>query len=239
MLRMTLWAEFTEVLRIPLADDDFVRTIPWRHAGFRHDLPLVDVGAGSGHGTVALAEEFGAAEIVAVEPDPSMRCLLMQRIAERPDLRDRVTVLPDDIVTAPLPAALGGAALLSVIYLLDPDQRRRLWDLLAERLVAGAPVLMNRSYGAGPREPVAPKLVSSATMGRQRYERWFESAPMSAGGVEVRNTFRVFHDGELAREETATTTAHGLDEADVLADVPADCFIVTELDDRYLLIHRR
>jgi hypothetical protein len=62
---------------------------------------------------------------------------------------------------------------------------------------------------------------------------------VDGGGVEIRNTFRVFRDDELRREETTTTTTHGLDEADVLADVPVDCFIVTELDGRYLLIHRR
>jgi hypothetical protein len=168
-----------------------------------------------------------------------MRCLLMQRIAERPDLRDRVTVLPEDIVEAPLPAKLGGAVLLSVIYLLDPDQRRRLWDLLAEHLVPDAPVLMNRSYGAGPIDPIPPKLVSSATLGRQRYERWFESTPVDGGGVEIRNTFRVFRDDELRREEATTTTARGLEEAEVLAEVPSENFTVTEIDARYLLIQRR
>jgi hypothetical protein len=150
-----------------------------------------------------------------------------------------VTVLPEDIMEAPLPAKLGGAVLLSVIYLLDPDQRRRLWDLLAEHLVPDAPVLMNRSYGAGPIDPIPPKLVSSATLGRQRYERWFESTPVDGGGVEIRNTFRVFRDDELRREEATTTTARGLEEAEVLAEVPSEHFTVTEIDARYLLIQRR
>jgi hypothetical protein len=57
--------------------------------------------------------------------------------------------------------------------------------------------------------------------------------------VEIRNTFRVFHDGELRREEMATTTAHGLEESGVLADIPPDSFTVTELEDRFLLIQRR
>ena len=167
-----------------------------------------------------------------------MRALLMLRIAERDHLRGRVTVLPDDVLDAPLPAPLGGAALLSVIYLLDADQRRQLWELLATRLEPGAPALVNRSWGPRPGEPVPMKLISSADMGRQRYERWFASAPGPDGGVEIRNTYRVFLGESLIREEVVSTTALGFDEGTLLGEVPID-FELEELDERFLVIRRR
>ncbi|HEY8618934.1 MAG TPA: class I SAM-dependent methyltransferase [Dermatophilaceae bacterium] len=43
---------------------------------------ILDIGAGTGHGTLALSKGFPS-EIVAVEPDQSVRAVLMLRIADR------------------------------------------------------------------------------------------------------------------------------------------------------------
>ena len=53
------WAEFGDVLRLPInPETDYVGGIPWEGAGFKPELPLVDIGPGSGLTTVALAEQF-------------------------------------------------------------------------------------------------------------------------------------------------------------------------------------
>ena len=50
------WAEFGDVLRLPInPETDYVGGIPWEGAGFKPELPLVDIGPGSGLTTVALA----------------------------------------------------------------------------------------------------------------------------------------------------------------------------------------
>src|SRR5919201_4925139 len=66
--------------------------------------PLLDLGAGTGLSTVALADAVPEATILAVEPSPSLRAVLLSRLAARPDLQRRVTVLPMDLFGAELPA---------------------------------------------------------------------------------------------------------------------------------------
>ncbi|MGH3567377.1 MAG: hypothetical protein ACRDRH_15360 [Pseudonocardia sp.] len=65
--------------------------------------PVIDVGAGSGLGTAALARVLPAAEILAVEPHPALRTALLARVSADDDLRSRVTVLDTDLLGAALP----------------------------------------------------------------------------------------------------------------------------------------
>lgn len=233
------WAEFGDTLRLPVdPDNDYIHGIPWESARFDPSEPLVDIGSGSGLTTVTLAERFPETEILAVEPDPPMRSLLMLRIAERDDLRGRTTVLPESILDAWLPDRCGGALLLNVIYFLGGRAREEFWQRMARVLVPGAPILMSRSYGGMPSEPVEQKLVSSAWMGRHEYQRWFESQPVGDGRVEITNTYRVLRDGEQVREIVTTIAPVGLDEETVLGEVPIGHFGIEEIDERYVVIRR-
>ncbi|HWC24099.1 MAG TPA: class I SAM-dependent methyltransferase [Flexivirga sp.] len=233
------WAEFGEVLRLPVDPDrDYVHGIPWDAASFLPELPLIDIGSGSGLTTVTLAERFAQAEIISVEPEPLTRSLQMLRIAERDDIRARTTVLPESILDAWLPDRCGGALLFNVIYFLGGRDREAFWQRMAQVLVPGAPILMSRSYGGVPSEPVERKLVNSARMGRHEYQRWFESQPVPGGRVEITNTFRVLRDGEQVREVVSTIHAVGLDEEIVLGEVPIGHFGIEEIDERYFAIRR-
>ncbi|RNI20446.1 class I SAM-dependent methyltransferase [Flexivirga caeni] len=233
------WAEFGDTLRLPVdPDNDYIHGIPWDTARFDASHPLLDIGSGSGLTTITLAERFPDAEIISVEPDPPMRSLLMLRVAERDDVRARTTVLPESIVDTWLPERCGGALLLNVIYFLGGRDREEFWARMARALVPGAPILMSRSYGGVPSEPVEQKLVTSARMGRHEYQRWFESKPVRGGRVEITNTYRVLRDGEQVREVVTTVAPVGMDEEDVLAEIPIGQFGIEELDDRYFAIRR-
>ncbi|WP_265447256.1 class I SAM-dependent methyltransferase [Flexivirga meconopsidis] len=234
-----VWAEFGEVLRLPVDPSrDYVHGIPWDAAGFLPQLPLVDIGSGSGLTTITLAERFPDTEIVSVEPEPMSRSLQMLRIAERDDIRGRTTVLPEPILQAWLPEQCGGALLFNVIYFLGGRDRDAFWRRMARVMAPGAPILLSRSYGGVPDKPVERELVQSATMGRMEYQRWFEAHPVSGGRVEVTNTFRVLRDGEQVREVVSTIHPFGLDEDVVLEEVPIGQFGIEELDDRYFAIRR-
>lgn len=237
-LESLAWAEFGEVLRLPVDPDDYVHGIPWDAAGFIPSLPLVDIGSGSGLTTITLAERFPAAEIISVEPEPLTRSLQMLRIAERDDIRNRTTVLPESILDAWLPDQCGGALLFNVIYFLGGSARERFWQRMAQILVPGAPILLSRSYGGVPEEAVPRSLVQSATMGRMEYQRWFEAQPARDGQVEITNTFCVLRDGEQVREVVSTLRAFGMDEEHVLAEVPIGHFGIEEIDERYFAIRR-
>jgi trans-aconitate methyltransferase len=233
------WAEFGEVLRLPVDPErDYVHGIPWEAAGLLPQLPLIDIGSGSGLTTVTLADRFPEAEIISVEPEPLTRSLQMLRIAEREDVRARATVLPESILDAWLPDRCGGALLFNVIYFLGGRAREEFWQRMAQVLAPGAPILMSRSYGGVPEEPVERSLVQSAAMGRMEYQRWFEAQPVGDGRVEITNTFRVLRDGEQVREVVSTIHAFGLDEEIVLGEVPIGHFGIEEIDERYFAIRR-
>lgn len=233
-----VWAEFGDALRLPISDTDYVRDIPWDEAAFMPQLPLIDIGSGSGLVTVTLGEKYPDAEILSVEPDPMMRSLLMSRIAENPELRSRTTVLHDTIGQTWLPERCGGALLFNVIYFLGGRARDRFWQRMADVLAPGAPILMSRSYGGVPAQAVERKLASSATMGRHEYQRWFEAKPGRDNRMEITQTFVVLRDGEKVREEATTLAAWGLDEDLVLEEIPIGKFGIEEINERYFAIRR-
>ncbi|KNX37450.1 class I SAM-dependent methyltransferase [Luteipulveratus halotolerans] len=232
------WSEFSDILRLPLQDNDFVHEIPWDAAAFDPALPLIDIGPGSGVTTVALADRYPDAEVIAVEPDGIMRSLLMTRLAERASARERTTVLPESITDCWLPAQCGGALLFNVIYFLGERERELFWSRMAQVLPEGASVLMSRSYGAGGGQ-VERKLSSTATVGRHEYQRWFEAEQLGDGRVRTSNTYVVLREGEVVREERTQNVIAGLTEDHVVDEIPVGQFGIEEIDERFLAIRRQ
>lgn len=234
------WAEFGDTLRLPIdVDADYIAGIPWERAALVGSHPLIDIGCGSGLSTVALAARFPDAEILAVEPDPLMRSLLMLRVAEQPEIRARTTVLSESILDVWLPAECGGALLFNVIYFLGGRARDAFWERMARVLVPGAPILMSRSYGGVPDTSVERHLTGSATMGRHEYRRYFEATPAGDGRVEIISTYVVLRDGEEVRSVRTRVTPLGLSEELILSEIPIGKFSIEEIDENYMAIRRQ
>jgi ubiquinone/menaquinone biosynthesis C-methylase UbiE len=87
-----------------------------RHAGAPPPLTAVDIGAGIGRFTPALAETFGGP---AYGIEPSVR---MREVAERSARHDRVTYLPGTAAAIPLPDASCDVALLYLVLHHIPDR---------------------------------------------------------------------------------------------------------------------
>lgn len=133
--------------------------------------PLIDLGAGSGLSTLALADACTTAEIIAVEPSQAMRAVLMARVLDRWELRDRITVLPGDITHPELPEVWGGLTARGLMGHIDDDQRRLLWRLLAARLAPCAVALVDEVPQERPVSGRRHRIYdSSQIQGRREYE---------------------------------------------------------------------
>jgi SAM-dependent methyltransferase len=113
---------------------------------------ILEIGAGTGLITTSLAE-WTPAEIFALEPSAGMRAILLSRLSSRPELLDRVTVLPCDALSVTLDEPAEAVVMINVMYALEPDYRKRLWPVLAASLeTAGLLVFTWRDGG-----PPAPR----------------------------------------------------------------------------------
>ncbi|RBM06857.1 trans-aconitate 2-methyltransferase [Streptomyces sp. PT12] len=179
--------------------------------------PVLDIGAGSGRGTLLLGDTLPKSEIIAVEPSPGLRAALLARLATHDALRPRVTVLPEPLPAAELPDRLGLVIALNVIGHFPPAERRALWNLLATRLAPGGRALLNLQP---PTEPVAvpETLAATAHVGRRRYEGWARAEPVGDAILTWHMTYRTHHDGRLVAERTVSYPWYLLDETTLRAE---------------------
>lgn len=165
------------------------------------DLPVLDIGAGTGLSTALIAKALPGVEILAVEPEPAMRAALMARVCSAPDLRSRVTILPMPLHAAPLPPVLSAAIGSACLVHFDPQERRELWELLRGRLVPGGRALFEVQC------PVAQDLpdacLGSVEVGRVRYEAWVATRRLDEQRVRFRLRYLSRLDGALIAEEAA------------------------------------
>jgi SAM-dependent methyltransferase len=163
------------------------------------DGPVLDIGAGTGRPALVLLDLLPAASVLAVEPSPGMRSVLLAKLAARPDLHSRVTVVPRDLGALRLPDRLGGALALGVIGHFDAVARRRLLADVAARLGPGAPLLLDLQPPWDPQD-VPPARYARVDVGALTYECWGEARVVR--GDLLRWTMRyVTLDGEQIVEE--------------------------------------
>ncbi|MGP3955753.1 class I SAM-dependent methyltransferase [Nonomuraea sp. 3N208] len=173
--------------------------------------PIVDVGAGGGHGTRVIAEAVTEAEIMTVEPALALRSILLARVSESPGLCDRVTVLPEGLLEAALPDQLGAVVAMNVIGHFDPAGRQAIWTMLAERLLPGGRAVLNLQP---PTEPmtVPESRFADVRLGRRRYEGWGRAEPVGPDRIAWHMTYRTYHDDRLVGELETTYDWCVLDE---------------------------
>lgn len=182
----------------------------------RFDLargPVLDIGAGSGLNTALVLERFPHARVLAVEPSPSMRALLLSRIASHTEWHERVTVRPESIFDAPLPRTIAGALMLGVIGHFDSDERNTVFAALRQRLPVGAPVLFDLQEPERPIR-VAPFAFLDARVGDLRYagtgEAWPDGDSTDGDGDRMiwRMTYSTLEGDTVLYEATAEHRYH-------------------------------
>lgn len=154
--------------------------------------PVLDLGAGTGLLTEAVARAYPHVELIAAEPAAAMRAALTARVLSDPGLRDRVTVTDGRAPDLELPDRLGAVLLCGVLGHLGADGRRRLWRRLARRLPAGAPVVVELMALERPAALPETRL-ARARVGAATYTWWLSGRP----------------DGEATRLDSRWTVDHG------------------------------
>lgn len=168
--------------------------------------PIIDIGAGTGLTTLALAKALPAAEILAIEPHAGMRAALMTRVCADPDLRRRVTILPMGIFEAPLPEKISGAVAGAALVHFDARERVRLWQLLSSRLAPLGRVV------TGIQCPEAVDLpetrMAPSRIGRIEYEGYAQAMAIPPARQRWRMTYRVLLDGTEIERRVAEFMCH-------------------------------
>ncbi|MGV9620763.1 Gfo/Idh/MocA family oxidoreductase [Streptomyces tendae] len=163
--------------------------------------PVVDIGAGTGLVTEAVARARPDAEILACEPAVGMRAVLTSRVFSDPDLRSRVTVSADAAPDLDLPEQVSVVLLCGVLGHLDADGRARLWRRLNRRLAPGGLVVVELMQFEEPSALPEARL-ATATAGRNRYEWSFGAAPDETedGVLRLHSTWRVYREDATEAE---------------------------------------
>ncbi|MEV5539925.1 class I SAM-dependent methyltransferase [Saccharopolyspora shandongensis] len=169
--------------------------------------PVVDVGAGSGCGTLAIGDALPDAEIFAVEPSAGLRTALLARINAHESLRERVTVLPEGFLEADLPDQLSLVVAMNVIGHFAPNERRAIWALLAKRLAPGGRAVLNLQPPSEPTE--IPEAVASAGhIGRRRYECRARAEPAGDQLLTWHMTYRTYQGEQVVDERKLSYAWH-------------------------------
>jgi SAM-dependent methyltransferase len=171
--------------------------------------PVIDIGAGTGLVTEAIADLLPAAKIVAVEPDPVMRAALVTRLTCRPGLRDRVSIRAAGILAAELPERFGGVTAFGMLGHLNQQERATLWRLLAQRLAPGCPAVI---HVLPPHEVEAVPMTLGMTthLGDDRIEGWMAADVTGPETLHWTMTYRVLQNDAVQREAVAEFDWHPL-----------------------------
>lgn len=165
--------------------------------------PVLDIGAGTGLGTAILAAALPGAAIVAVEPNQALRTALLARCVDDEELRRRVTVLGDDVLSAALPDRLSGVVAMNVLGHFPAPRRRALWRLFAERLDAGGWAVFNLQPPFIPvHVPATP--MAEVRVGALTYVGVAAAEPSGESAIRWDMTYRVEGEEGVLTEFTAS-----------------------------------
>lgn len=224
------YAELGELhdLFMPDVWDPLVGTLATTFGSLGPDATILDLGAGSGVGTVRVAHATRA-QIVAVEPSLTMRSVLLARIADDPELCERVSVYAGAAPTIldEIDRPIDGFLCAHMLGHLSAAERRATFERLAAMLTPdGVGLVTVRPQSA----PVTDIVIEERRIGRHRYvERLL---PTEFPGTSVAK-YQVF-DGERLIRSASFTSSWAMPSQDGLRDELRDAGLALKTADRGL-----
>lgn len=178
--------------------------------------PVVDIGAGTGLVTVAIAASLPSSSVIAVEPVTAMRAVLMSRVLNTPGLQERVTITADRAPEIVLPHRIGAAVLCGVIGHLNAAERKQLWQRILAALAPDGVVVVELM--GLPFDTSLPEAkLHTETVGEHTYHWWFGSEP-SESALDLRTRWSVERDGRTVREAHDQYIWHKVDFDQIAAE---------------------
>jgi len=198
----------------------------------------LEFGPGTGRVTLAVAER--SASVHCLEPSPSMRTVLLTKLAALPHLRERVTVLDGAAPEFRLGPAFDYVYLAAVLEHIPPPARRPFFGAVAAHLAPDGVLAMDMVDDEPvPDEP--EREIRSVRQGECRYSRSTAVWPLGPDLAGVRHVYRTYLGEELMATETVERLHHFHRPPDVHADLEAVglAAVPGPLTDKGTLIARR
>jgi SAM-dependent methyltransferase len=234
----TTAAEFYDLVAQPFRES---QTAALR-AALRHADPsagpLLDLGAGTGAPTLDILEALPTATVIAVEPARAMRTVLLSRFAVRPDLAERVTVLPGELDAARLPDTVGGVVALSMLGHLDRGQRAALFQTLAAHLRPGLPLIADLPAPETPAPVPLTCFAAGLRLGAHEYQGWCQATPAGGETMSWTTTYRTLRDGVVIDERVARNDFHHFGAEQLAAEAAAAGYSYEPAMDPCIILRR-
>jgi len=184
---------------------DLFRARPgsWPPIDFFADLApaggqALEIGPGTGRITLPVAER--AAGVYCVERSATMRAVLLAKLAARPDLRDRVTVLAGTAPEFDLARKFDYVYFAGVLEHIPPQARPALFRTVAAHLVPGGTLAMDMVLDL-PALDEPEHHLDAATLGECRYELTLEMRSRGPDLTDLRYVYRTYHQNRLVATE--------------------------------------
>jgi SAM-dependent methyltransferase len=178
----------------------------------------LEIGPGTGRITLAVAER--AATVCCLERSPTMRAVLLAKLAQRPGLWDKVTVLPGTALDFELGRRFDYVYLAGVLEHVPHAERGKLFATIADHLVPGGIAAMDMVLTIpAPDQP--EQEVSEIRLGECRYVYSLQAERLDPDLSKLRLTWRTYRGDDLVASDVVTRLHHMHRPAPVLADLMA------------------
>jgi len=206
-----------------------VRPDSWPPIGFFAELApaggqALEIGPGTGRITLAVAER--AAGVHCVERSATMRAVLVAKLAARPDLRDRVTVLDGTAPDFDLARTFDYVYFAGVLEHISPQVRPALFRTVAAHLAPGGTLAMDMVLDL-PVLDAPERHRDRAFVGECRYELSVEMRSRGPDRAELRHVYRTYYQDRLVATEVVERDHHFHRREAVLRDLAAAGLVAT------------
>lgn len=181
-----------------LTGEDALPSVPFFAGLARPGCRALEVGAGTGRVALAVAEQ--AASVHCVERSATMRAVLLAKLAERPELQKRVTVLAGAAPTFSLGRRFDYAYLAGVLEHVPQHARPSLFATLADHVRDGGTLALDMVLD-DPVPDFAERVEADVTVGECRYELSVAIKAETDDRARLRFVYRTYLADELLAVE--------------------------------------